>query len=122
MRNQVNIPDSLGLTNPEYIARYNSLSSKLVVATQYYDEDVLNRLGFLDDIRWLFARGRISQFLETRDHTYWDFTLEFLSTLHVEVKSDPQCQEGYISFYLNGEFCELNLNVFNSIFDFSPSM
>ena len=34
----------------------------------------------------------------------------------------PRCQEGYISFYLNKEFHELNLSAFNSIFRFPPSM
>jgi len=36
------------------------LSSKLLVATQYYDEDVLNRLGLLDDICWLFSKRGMS--------------------------------------------------------------
>jgi len=121
MRNQGNITYPLSLTNPEHIARYNALSSKLVVATRYYDEDVLNRLGLLDDIHWLFAWGGMGQFLESRDHTYWDLTLELLSTLYVEVMSGPQCQEGYISFYLNREFYELDLSAFNSIFGFTPS-
>jgi len=57
MRNRGNIPHPLGLTNLEHIARYNALSSKLVIATRHYDGDVLNHLGILDDIRWLFARG-----------------------------------------------------------------
>ena len=76
----------------------------------------------LDDIRWLFVRGGMSHFLELKEHTYRDLTLEFLSTLHVEVTKGPQCQAGYISFYLQGQFYELNLDTFNSIFDFSPSM
>ena len=89
MRNRGNIPHPLGLTNPKHIARYNILSSKLLVATRYYDEDVLNCLELLYDIHWLFARGEMGQFLETRDHTYRDPTPEFLSTVHVEVKSGP---------------------------------
>ena len=36
--------------------------------------------------------------------------------------SGPCCQEGYISFYLNREFYELNLSACNSIFGFSPSI
>ena len=56
----------------------------------------------LDDIRWLFPRGGIGHFLEIKEHTYQDLTLEFLSTLHVEVTRGPQCQAGYISFYLQG--------------------
>jgi len=98
------------------------LGSKLVVATRYYDEDVLNHFGLLDDICWLFARGGMGQFLETRDRTYREPPLEFLSTLHVEVMSGPRCQEGYISIYLNKEFYELNLRAFNSTFDFPLSM
>ena len=69
----------------------------MVVATHYYDEDLLARLGLLDDIYWLFAMGGMGQFLETRDHTYHDFNLEFFSTLQVEVTIGPHCQEGYIS-------------------------
>jgi len=55
MRNQGNIPHPLGLANSKHIARFNALSSKLVAATRYYDEDVLNHLRLLDDICWLFA-------------------------------------------------------------------
>jgi len=72
--------------------------------------------------RWLFARGGISHFLELKEHTYRDLTLEFLSTLHVKVTRGPQCQGGYISFYLQGQLYELNLETFNSIFAFPPSM
>ena len=91
MRSRGNIPHPVGLTDLEHIVRYNALSSKLIVATRYYDEDMLNYLRLLDNIHCLFARGRMGQFLETRDHTYQDLTLEFLSTLHVEVISGPRC-------------------------------
>jgi len=76
----------------------------------------------LDDIRWLFARGGMRHFLEIEEYTYWDLTLESLSTLHVEVTRGPQCQARYISFYLQGKSYELNLRTFTSIFDFSPSL
>ena len=49
-------------------------------------------------------------------------TLEFLSTLHVEVIQGPWCQEGYISFYFQGQLYELHLAIFNEIFGFPPSM
>jgi len=42
-------------------ARYNCLNERVVVATRYYDEDLLARLGMLDNIRWLFTRGGMSQ-------------------------------------------------------------
>jgi len=64
----------------------------------------------------------MSQFLEIRDHTYRDLTLEFFITLYVEVMSGPRCQEAYIFFYLNREFYELNFSAFNSIFGFSLSI
>ena len=64
----------------------------------------------------------MGQVLEARDHNYRDLTLEFLSALHVDVTSGPQCQEGYLSFYLNRDFCELNLIAFNSMFGFPPNM
>jgi len=94
----------------------------MVVATRYYDEDLLARLGILDDICWLFVRGAVGHFLEIKEHTYRDLTLEFLSTLHVEVTRVPQCQAGYMSFYLLRQLYELNLGTFNSIFGFPPSM
>jgi len=50
----------------------------------------------LDDIRWLFARGGMSYFLELKEHIYRGLTLEFLSTLHVKVTRGSQCQVGYI--------------------------
>jgi len=54
-------------------------------SNQNYDGDLLAQLGMLDDIRWLFARGGMSRFLELKEHTYWDLTLEFSSTPHVKV-------------------------------------
>jgi len=72
----------------------------MVVATRYYDEDLLTRLGISDDICWLFARGGIGHFLEIKEHTYKDQTLEFISTLHVEVTRGSPCQAKYILFYL----------------------
>jgi len=67
---------------------------------------------------FLWEYGSI--FIDTTPQ-YRNLTLEFLSTLHVEVTSGPRCQEGYISFYLNREFYKLNLSAFNSILGFSPS-
>jgi len=92
------------------------LNECVVIATRYYDEDLLARLEMLDNIRWLFAGGGMSHFLELKEHTYRDLTLEFLSTLHVEVTKGSQCQAGYISFYLQGQLYELSLGTFNSIF------
>jgi len=117
-----NVPHPLGLTHPDHVAGYNCLNEYVVVATKYYDEDLLARLGMLDDIHWLFAKGGMSHFLELKEHTYRDLTLEFLCTLHVEVTKGPQCQARYISFYLYGQLYELNLGTFNNIFGFPPSM
>ena len=63
----------------------------MVVATRYYDEDLLARLGILDDIRWLFAKDGMGHILEIKEHTYRNLTLEFFSTLHVEATRGPQC-------------------------------
>jgi len=117
-----NIPHPLGLTHPEHVARYNCLNEHMVIATRYYDEDLLARFGILDDIHWVFARGGMGHFLKIKEHTHRDMTLEFLSTLYVEVTGGPQCPAGYISFYLQGQLYELNLGTFNSIFGFPPSM
>jgi len=99
-RAQGNIPHLFGLTHPIYVARYNCLNECMVVATRYYEKELLARLGMLNDIQWLFARGGMGHFLEIKEHTYQDPTLEFRSTLHVEVTRGPQCQAGYISFHL----------------------
>jgi len=45
-----------------------------------------------------------------------------LSTLHVEVTSGAQFQAGNLSFYLLGQFYEMNLSVFNEIFGFPSSL
>ena len=64
----------------------------------------------------------MSHCLELKEHTYRDLTLEFLSTLHVEVIRRPQSQAEYILFYLQGQLYGLKLGTFNSIFGFPPSM
>ena len=46
----------LEVTHPNHVARYNCLNERVLVATRYYDEDLLAQLGMLDDIRWLLAR------------------------------------------------------------------
>ena len=67
----------------------------------------------------MFAQGGMGQFIEPTDHTYHALTLKFLSMLNVEIIRGPRFQEGYISFYLQGQFYELNLNVFHEIFGLS---
>jgi len=42
----------------------------------------------------LFAEGGMGLFIERKDHTYRDLTLEFFNTLHVDVTNGAQCQEG----------------------------
>ena len=71
----------------------------------------LFKMGLLEDIRWLFARGGMEHFIFRKDHIYRDLTLKFLSTLHVEVANGAQCPEGYILFYLFGQFYEFNLRL-----------
>ena len=46
-----NAPHPLGLTNPTHIERYNCLSCRSIVATRYYDEELLVQMGLLEDIR-----------------------------------------------------------------------
>jgi len=43
-----NIPHLLGLEQPDHVARYNCLNERMVVATGYYNEELLARLGMLD--------------------------------------------------------------------------
>jgi len=76
----------------------------MVMATTYYDKELLARLRILDDIRWLFTRGGLRHFLEIKEHTYRDLTLEFLSKLYIEIIRGPQCQAEYISFICRDNF------------------
>ena len=104
-RTRGNPPPFLGLTNLEHVARFNCLSSRRIVVIRYYDDELLNQMGLLDDIRWLFARGEMGQFIELRDHTpYLNLRiLEYLTRRH---HLRPRCQQAYISFYLQGQFYE----------------
>jgi len=43
-------------------------------------------------------------FIEIKEHTERDLTLEFVSTLHVKVTRGPQCQAGLFPFICNGNF------------------
>jgi len=52
--------------NPDHVARYNCLNERMVVATRYYDERLLARLGMLDNIRWLLAPGGMGHFIEIK--------------------------------------------------------
>jgi len=117
-----NIAHLLTLIHPDHVARYNWLSERMVIATRYYGEELLCWLGMLDDIPWLFAQGGMGHFLETKEYTHRDLTLESLSILYVEVTKGPQCQAEYISFYLQGQLYKLNLSTFKRIFGFPTSM
>jgi len=61
----------------------------MTVVTRCYDEELLRRLGMLDDIHRLLAWGGMGYFIEVKEHTYRDLTLEFLRTSHVEVTRGP---------------------------------
>lgn len=56
---------SLRFNSSDHIAKYNCLSSRVIVATRYYGEELSNQLRLLNDIWWLFVRGQIRQFIET---------------------------------------------------------
>jgi len=43
VRARGSIPHPLGLTHRDHIARYNYLNERMVVATRYYDEELLAR-------------------------------------------------------------------------------
>jgi len=69
----------------------------------------------------VICTGGMGHFIEIKEHTYQDLTVEFLCTLHGEVRG-PQCQAGYVSFYLQGQFYAWNLSTFNTRVGFPPSM
>jgi len=49
-RSQGNVPYPLGLTNHDHVVRYACLNKRMIVATYYYDDELLGHLGMLDDI------------------------------------------------------------------------
>ena len=51
VRTQGNSAHPVGLIYPNHVVCYTCLSSRLVIATRFYDEDLLAQLGSLDDIR-----------------------------------------------------------------------
>ena len=65
-RTRGNVLHSLSLTNLEHVARYTCLNEQIIVATHYYDEELLGHLGSLDDKRWLFARRGTGHFIKMR--------------------------------------------------------
>jgi len=46
-----NISQPLGLIYRDHVARYNYLNERMVVATRYYDEELLAWLGMLGDVQ-----------------------------------------------------------------------
>jgi len=91
-----------------------------VIATQYYDEVLLGQMDLLDDIRWLFVRGGIGQFIEMKDHTYHDLTLNFL--VFYMSRSPVELNVQWVIYHFICKFNELNLCAFNEIFDFLPNL
>jgi len=75
----------------------------MIVATRYYDEELLGHLGMLDDIRWLFAGG-MGHFIEIKEHTYRDLTIEFLSVLSAELLEDINVKLVIFHFIYKGNF------------------
>jgi len=105
------------LTDDLHLKRFKTLASRPLFPTRYYDEYTLTRLGLLDDIYWLFQRVGMRQFLDVRHHTYRSITLEILSTIHVEILQGHRCNDGLVSFRLNGILHELTLDQFNAIYN-----
>uniref|UniRef100_A0A803M5N8 Arabidopsis retrotransposon Orf1 C-terminal domain-containing protein n=1 Tax=Chenopodium quinoa TaxID=63459 RepID=A0A803M5N8_CHEQI len=87
-----------------------------VVATRYGDLDTLTTLHIEDDIRWLFDNVRMGNLLMTKFPTSQRATLEFLSSLKVQLFPNPSSGETKITFRLFNNDHTWNLNNLNLAF------
>uniref|UniRef100_A0A803MBU4 Arabidopsis retrotransposon Orf1 C-terminal domain-containing protein n=1 Tax=Chenopodium quinoa TaxID=63459 RepID=A0A803MBU4_CHEQI len=84
----------------KYKDKYEQLFNRGVVATRYGDLDTLTTLHIEDDIRWLFDNVGTGNLLMTKFQTSQRATLEFLSSLKVQLFPNPLSGETKITFRL----------------------
>lgn len=98
--------------------KFDILSGLGIVATKYLDLQMLDELGLKDDAKFMFENIGWSKFMKIDYPSYTRITLEFLSSLHTEILSGPNCEGGVIEFRMFNNSHKLNLAEFNTCFGF----
>ena len=93
-------PHGIQFVNADQQARYTLLLNRPMFCTKYIDEYALQTLGLLDDVMWMFQRVGWTKWVALRRPTYERITIEFLSSLDIEILQGKNCQEGSIKFRL----------------------
>ena len=75
-------------TVQEHWDRFESLSSRKLYSTRFYDRDTTTLLGIDDDVRMLARNLGLELFIDLKAPTYARLTYEFLSLLEVQEDGD----------------------------------
>lgn len=105
--------------NDEQRERNEVLRFRTIHPTRYLDFPFIRKLGLRADINFMLTNIGWTTFATMHnDVVYPRLVLEFLSSLHTEILSGPNCSEGLISFRMFNQEHELTLAQFNNIFGF----
>jgi len=106
--------------NNEHKRRYSLLKKRLITPPRHYDEVTVAALGLSDDLSWLINQNHWTQFVAMQHPAHRRITLEFLSSVRVEILQGRDCTDGLIEFRLYDRDYTMNLAEFNSIYGFRP--
>ena len=84
--------------NEEQKQRYASLNKRVILPTRYLDENSLNTLGMLEEMTAMLRHIGWTTFTSLKNLAYERITLEFLSSVSVEILQGKNCEEGLIKF------------------------
>ena len=76
------------------------LAKRKIANIRYRDDSALHTLGLFDDIYWMLDLVGWTQLSKMKYPTYDRLTLEFLSSIKVNVLYGPRCKEEVITFRL----------------------
>ena len=104
------------LIDDTHAKRYDAIVTMKICAPNYIDEQMLDTLSILDDLRILLGRLAWMQFAALQEPIYkrliWELMRSFVADLKWEFHSDV----GYIRFRLFNQTFELNSAHFNALF------
>ncbi|OIW15491.1 hypothetical protein TanjilG_32895 [Lupinus angustifolius] len=89
-----------------------------MVLTRYMDDTDLDNLRLRDSFNWLLPRVGQGTFMTARDITYVELTLEFPSSLEVEILHGPHCNASRLAFKLRDTKFAFTLAEFYAMFCF----
>ena len=95
--------------------RYEALSLHLMAPTRYLDEGCLEVLGLEPSVRFLCHQLNWEEYTDSKNETYLNLTLEFLSSLDYDPYVDPA---SHISFRLFRKKYAFNHKEFSDLLGF----